>query len=823
MAKLLSGLCPSRLLNSSGLFLALAFGVLILAACDTAEERAEGHYQTGLGLLEEGDVDRALIEFRNVFNLNPNHRGARVAYAEAQRDRGLIREAYGQYLRLVEQLPDDLEGRIALSQLALASQNWEEVERHATRAFELAPDNIEVRSLYNTLLYFKATQDEDEARKAELAAEAQKLIEENSDLAASRKVLIDSLIQGGKFEDALVQIDDAVRITPDDLSLYIMKLGLVRQAGDISATKEQLETMAEQFPDNPQIKQSLIAFYVGQQDIDGAEAILRAEAEESDEVDQTRNLIAFVAQYRGLEPTVAELNRIIDEARLPTPMFKAMLARIRFDQGERDEAIADLVAASEGAERTAELRDLEVELARMYFQTGNAVGARKIVEQVLEEDDSHPGASKIKAAWLIEDDETGDAIVLLREALSAAPQDAELLTLMAQAHQREGNRELMAEMLSLAVEASGNRAEETLRYARYLLAENQSTAAEGLIIDALRLAPENPDLLASLGAIYVRTENWSQARDVIARLDELDTETTIGISNSLKAQILSVQERSEELVELLQMVAQDPNSKRPAQLSLFRTILINDGPEAARDYVEGLLADAPEDQELRFLKAGVLVGLNQSDEARSMYRQLVAENPELTSVWVNLYRMSRAEGDMEEASGILKEALENIPDNPTLQIALADELQLSGDAEEAIAIYERLYEQNSNSIVVANNLASLLADNREDVASIERAFAIARRLRGSEVPALQDTYGWIAFRMGNVEEAESYLEAAAVGMPDNPVVQYHYGKVLAALGRRDAALEQFNKTLELVEETDRSAYLTDLREEVERLQNPGTE
>ena len=109
MAKLLSGLCPSRLLNSSGLFLALAFGVLILAACDTAEERAEGHYQTGLGLLEEGDVDRALIEFRNVFKLDGFHREARLGFARIEEDRGNLQGAYGHYLLLIERYPEDLQ------------------------------------------------------------------------------------------------------------------------------------------------------------------------------------------------------------------------------------------------------------------------------------------------------------------------------------------------------------------------------------------------------------------------------------------------------------------------------------------------------------------------------------------------------------------------------------------------------------------------------------------------------------------------------------------------------------------------------------------
>jgi tetratricopeptide (TPR) repeat protein len=459
----------------------------------------------------------------------------------------------------------------------------------------------------------------------------------------------------------------------------------------------------------------------------------------------------------------------------------------------------------------------------MYFQTGNSVAARQLVEKVLEEDDSHPGASKIKASWLIDDDETGDAIVLLREALSNSPRDADLLTLMARAHEREGNRELMAEMLSLAVEASGNGAAETLRYARYLASEDQVTAAEGLLIDALRLSPANRDLLATLGSLYIRSENWAQARDVIARLEELGDEASKTAATGLQAQLLAEQQRNEDLVELLRNVAENPNSKRPAQISLFRTFLTNEGPAAALEYVETLLAEEPQDAELRFLKAGVLVGLDRVEESRAIYRELLDENPQRTAVWVNLYRIARSEGDEEKASAVLTEALSKMPDDPTLQVALADELQLSGNPEGAIEIYEGLYERNSNSVVIANNLASLLADNREDADSIERAYSIARRLRGSEVPALQDTYGWIAFRMGNIEESEPYLAAAAAGMQRNPVVQYHYGKVLSALGRRDDALAQFRKALELVEETDESAYLTDLRKEIERLESPNAD
>lgn len=823
MGNLLLGYRPFRFLNSTGLFLALAFAMLVLAACDTAEERAEGHYQSGLAHLESGDIDRALIEFRNVFDLNPEHRDARAAFANAQRSRGLDREAYGQFLRLVEQFPDDLEGRVALAEMALETRNWEEVERHVTRAIELAPDDVKIKSIFNTLAYYKAVQADDQAAKDRVTQEAIELIGEDSDLVGSRQVLIDSLIRSRRFEEAIVEIDSAVNVSPDDLSLYVLKLSLLRQAGDLSGIKAQLELMVEQFPDNPQIKQSLIAYYVEQNDIDGAEAVLRQQADASDEVTETRNLLAFIAQYRGRDATEAELNKILEAGRLPSPLFRALLARLDFDKGNRDDAIAALVAASEGAERTPALRDLEVELARMYFQTGNSVAARQVVEKVLEEDGTHPGATKMKAAWLIEDDVAGDAIVMLREAISNAPQDADLMTLMAQAHEREGNRELMAEMLSLAVEASGNRPAETLRYARYLAANEQLLAAEDMVIDALRLSPQNQELLGALGSLHVEQENWSQAQGVVDRLNELGDETSKTLATAIEVQVLEAQERSDELVALLQAVSEDPNTKRPAQVSLFSTFLRNNGMEAALEYVDDLLAETPDDAEFKFLKAGVLVGLNRQDEARVIYRDLLEEDYQRTTVWVNLYRLALSNGDQQGASEILQEALGKMPDNPTLQVALADELVRAGNPDEAIDIYSGLYERNSNSIVIANNLASLLANHRDDAESLQRAYTVARRLRGSEVPALQDTYGWIAFRMGNIAESGPYLESAAQGMPQDPEVQYHYGKVLAAQGNTDAAIEQLKMVLTLVAEDDTSAYLDDVRAEIEKLQTPAGE
>ena len=65
-----------------------------------------------------------------------------------------------------------------------------------------------------------------------------------------------------------------------------------------------------------------------------------------------------------------------------------------------------------------------------------------------------------------------------------------ILTLMGEAHERDGSRELAGERYALAVEVSGNGVQESLRYARYLIADNRLDPAAAVLEDALRVSPQ---------------------------------------------------------------------------------------------------------------------------------------------------------------------------------------------------------------------------------------------------------------------------------------------------------------------------------------------
>ncbi|WP_377194803.1 tetratricopeptide repeat protein [Ruegeria meonggei] len=765
---------------------------LVLSACDSAEERAEAHFQAGLAHLEAGDVQRALVEFKNVFKLNGQHKEARLTFARLERDRGNIPVAYRQYLLLVEQYPDNLEGHRALAEMALETASWEDLRRHAGVAKDLAPDDIEIKSLNNTLAYTEAVK-ANNAVEANLTIDAaHEILNERPDLMTARQIVIDDLVRSKDWAAVLGETDTALGFAPQQGNLYAIKLRALQELQEPEEIEKQLMQMLQVFPEDTSVQQTLFEHYVDQNNLDAAEGVLRDKAEpEAQDSFSIQRLIAFLAEHRGTDAAIAELDGIIATGGINTPRFKTMRSALKFQLGDTQTALGEMRELLEGAERTTQTRESEVEFARMLLIVGEPAEGRAVIEQVLTEDPTQAEAVKLKAAWLIEKDKTGDAIVLLREALHQTPRDSRLMTLMAHAHERNGDQELMGEMLALATEVSQSAPEETLNYAQHLITGGDLEIAERILIDALKQNPENPELLLALGGVYLNLQNWERLEVVLNTVRDLDEPDALRRSNELRAQMLSTQERKDELAAFLEELANDPEFGLSADIALIRLMLTQGDVTGATERLDELLAEDPDSLNLRFVKARVLTGEGKFDEAAQLYRAILKDRPDAIRAWTTLFSLEIQREQPEQARAVLKEALATLPENPDLLMLLAAEHERAGELDQAIAVYEKLYPLSNRSLVVANNLASLLTTHRSDDESLQQAQHLARRLRGTRIPTYQDTYGWVAYRLGRYEEALIYLEPAARAFPDQPLVLYHLGKAYAAVDRKEDALRAY--------------------------------
>lgn len=810
------------ILRKSLITLTLSAGLAILTACDSSEERAEKHYQSGLSYLEAGDVDRALVEFRNVFKLNGAHKDARRTYAEVERERGNAQEAFAQYLRLSEQYPDDLDAAQALAEIAADAGDWATANRFAATALALAPDNDRLKAIRIAAAYGTAINGNDVSGLLKAAAEARKLRATLPENMLLRRIVIDDHIRAQDYNDALTELDAALTLAPDDRALRAQRLTILAALGDETGVEASLIDMVNRFPDAPEMGTTLVRWYVARKEFDKAESFLRKRvATEAPEQSKVFDLVRFLAEQRGSDAAVAELERVISAGQ-NAPAYRSAHAAFIFDLGRREDAIADMRDMLKTAPVSEETRRSKIGLAQMLNITGDTEEANALVEEVLREDPGDTEALKLKASQLILGDSVGDAIAILRRAIDQSPRDAQILTLMAQAYERDGNRELVRESLSRATVAANRAPDESLRYAQFLANEGKLLPAEGVLIDALRIAPGNVRLLMALGDIYTRVQDWTRAASVATALESLDDATASAAAQTIRTAVLAGQDDTDQAVKYLQNLVDRGDAGLAARVAILQAHLDVGETDKARAYSTGLLATDPENPDLRFIDASVRNLTGDAEGAEAILRDLVEKDPRLVPGWMALVRIVAVdETRLAEAEHLVDTALETLPDSGDLRWAKAGLLEKSGDVEGAIAIYEGMYKANSANPVIANNLASLLSNHRSDPDSIARAEVIARRLRDSTVAPYQDTYGWIAHLRGNHEEAVRNLEKAAAVLTDDPIVQYHLAMAYLAQNRQSEALTSLHKAVTLLKDDDNRDFAVMARQEVTRLEAEG--
>jgi Flp pilus assembly protein TadD len=106
---------------------------------------------------------------------------------------------------------------------------------------------------------------------------------------------------------------------------------------------------------------------------------------------------------------------------------------------------------------------------------------------------------------------------------------------------------------------------------------------------------------------------------------------------------------------------------------------------------------------------------------------------------------------------------------------------------------KRLIELAPENAQALNALGYTLVDRTpraaEGYALIEKALKLS-----PEDPFIQDSMGWALFRMGKLDDAETYLRRALAGRPDAEIAA-HLGEVLWAKGDRAMAREVWQSQL----------------------------
>ena len=200
-----------------------------------------------------------------------------------------------------------------------------------------------------------------------------------------------------------------------------------------------------------------------------------------------------------------------------------------------------------------------------------------------------------------------------------------------------------------------------------------------------------------------------------------------------------------------------------------------------------MLKDNPNNAEALVLIGSIQTVKKAPAEAEQSFKTAIAKKPDDAAGYRALAELYVRDSKRDTAMEVVREGLKHQPGNFALQLLQAGLLEAKGDYDGAIAQYEAMLKDAPSSLIVANNLASLLADHRTDKSSLERADALAAILKNSQLPQFKDTLGWISYQRQDYRSALPLLEDAAKALPNLAMVRYHLGMTYLATGQDDKA------------------------------------
>jgi len=184
--------------------------------------------------------------------------------------------------------------------------------------------------------------------------------------------------------------------------------------------------------------------------------------------------------------------------------------------------------------------------------------------------------------------------------------------------------------------------------------------------------------------------------------------------------------------------------------------------------------------------AAILAKQGRLPEARKHLQEATARDPQqrvqLTQAEAQLLREANA---YQEAFDVLGQALARMPDYPDLLYDHAMAAEKVNRLDILEANLKQLIKLRPDHAHAYNALGYTLADRNQRVEEAYRLIETALKLAPDD-PFIQDSMGWVLYRMGRNQEGLDYLQRAFKQRPDAEIAA-HLGELLWVLNQRDEA------------------------------------
>jgi tetratricopeptide (TPR) repeat protein len=329
----------------------------------------------------------------------------------------------------------------------------------------------------------------------------------------------------------------------------------------------------------------------------------------------------------------------------------------------------------------------------------------------------------------------------------------------------------------------------------------EQTKLSGIFQKALTAANADSDTVAKVGDFYVLSKQLGAAIPVYQQALELRKRTRPEDTDSLKdklARTYLATGKRQEAIRMLEELIKDAPLRYDTYELLGELYSVSEQPERALAvYQQALLVDSTQpgsylriaDMQLR-LKDGAGAAATLTD-ARKRFPRSAQITFSLAVALSESKQHTLALSMFEEA---LQESLNTIGDRlgASFYFAYGAAAEQAGDLTKAVAMLKKSIELEPDTAAQAYNYLGYMwvdrGENLEEAGTlIKRALAL-----DPENGAYLDSLGWYFYKLGDYEQAVTYLKQALERLqPLDPVVLEHLGDAYAAQGKSAEALENW--------------------------------
>jgi len=487
-------------------------------------------------------------------------------------------------------------------------------------------------------------------------------------------------------------------------------------------------------------------------------------------------------------------------AQKPNPAssyYHFSLARLHHLNEAYSEAVKEFEKALESDPESV---SLHTEFAKSLIEMGEIKRAVEMCHKAAELDPSDPEPHYILGGVYYSyggqtEQMKQKALAEFSRVLELEPDHLEALQSIAELHREAGHYQEAADAYARVRQVSPG------RFAAYFfggeaLAQLDKTAeAIQVLENGLRIRDDVPDYLLLLGRLYEENDQLDKAIGLY--MNGLQNSPKANLRLALQAgQALNVAGRYSEAIPLLRPLA---SISPEAGIDLARALRGEKRLEEAVELLEEVLQKDPHEIEANFELAKTLAMLGEKERARAKFEYLTRLDDPRAEASKNIFKTNLAllyeeERRFDEAIELLKQVVEDVPDDINSKLTLFFAYKEAARMEEALALTDELMEQQPDDPYVLIARAQALAGSNQ----LEQGVGLlkAETSETSDPELLLVAASQLYFVREMFPEAENIVREGLAEFPGSERLRFQLGAVYERQSEYAAAEEEFKKILE---------------------------